>query len=320
MTLPSHLATSRSKSPASQTPHMASADRSPERKIRTDLPNDSDIHSHPSVSHRPSSPASHESDRSTVQADGASSSSTLAPLRSTARSLFRDPRTLHPPGRSQSPASSFIHRSHSSDRAYRTASQSQPGSPQLHSASFRQNAADGVHLPPISSLSKEYSNDHQHYRRLSNASPYMGHAYQPHGQHRSQENGYEAKYFHSSMTGQRSSSSVDARNHLYHQEPAPSQYPSRSIQASQRDASRERHARYEHPSDKDSISSSPDASQFSQQRNSAASPPVTSLAGVQCSNCGVNSTPLWRRAPDGSTICNACGTYKSPFDFDLAAY
>lgn len=32
-------------------------------------------------------------------------------------------------------------------------------------------------------------------------------------------------------------------------------------------------------------------------------------SGQSCSNCGTTKTPLWRRAPDGTLICNACGLY-----------
>ncbi|KAI8371046.1 hypothetical protein BD560DRAFT_395918 [Blakeslea trispora] len=36
---------------------------------------------------------------------------------------------------------------------------------------------------------------------------------------------------------------------------------------------------------------------------------VESVSATECANCGTTTTPLWRRGPNGETICNACGLY-----------
>lgn len=38
-------------------------------------------------------------------------------------------------------------------------------------------------------------------------------------------------------------------------------------------------------------------------------PATESTTGQQCSNCGTVKTPLWRRSPSGTLICNACSLY-----------
>lgn len=57
----------------------------------------------------------------------------------------------------------------------------------------------------------------------------------------------------------------------------------------------------------------------SHDHEGSGSPPSAHHAGLKCSNCGVTSTPLWRRAPDGTTICNACGLYMKSHSTHRAA-